>query len=88
MDNSSSFRHNESMDLSVGYNHGNDDDDIEGRDKPKVSYICGGNIAELKIIGCGKENKFDKDSVIRCMFCSHRIFYKKREKKIIQYLAR
>ena len=47
MDNSTSFRHNESMDLSVGYNHGNDDDDIEGRDKPKVSYICGGKKAEV-----------------------------------------
>jgi hypothetical protein len=47
MDNSSSFRHNESMDLSVGYNHANDDDDIEGRDKPKVSYICGGKNAEV-----------------------------------------
>ena len=47
MDNSTSFRNNESMDLSVGYNHANDDDDIEGRDKPKVSYICGGNFAEF-----------------------------------------
>ena len=33
--------------------------------------------------GCGKENKLDRDSVIRCIYCSHRIFYKKREKKII-----
>ena len=42
MDNSSSYRLNESMDLSAAYNHGNGEDDIEGRDKPKVSYICGG----------------------------------------------
>ncbi len=34
-------------------------------------------------IGCGKENKLDKDSVIRCIHCGHRIFYKKRERKMI-----
>jgi hypothetical protein len=45
MDNS--YRLNDSMDLSAGYNHANDDDDIEGRVKPKVSYICGGNFAEF-----------------------------------------
>ena len=39
-------------------------------------------------IGCGKENALDRDSVIRCINCGHRIFYKKREKKTIQYLAR
>ncbi|TNV81032.1 hypothetical protein FGO68_gene14496 [Halteria grandinella] len=56
-------------------------DDLEqtGRELPKVSYICG---------GCGREQKLDKDAVIRCMHCSHRIFYKRREKKLLQYLAR
>ena len=39
-------------------------------------------------IGCGKDNKLDKDSVIRCIYCGHRIFYKKRERKLLQYEAR
>ncbi len=66
--------------------------DGESREKAKVVYICGGKkiILRLKIciVGCGKENAFDRDSVIRCIHCGHRIFYKKREKKPIQYLAR
>ena len=75
------------MDLASRMNDG--DEDIEGREKPKVSYNCGGMLLDdLYFVGCGKENKLDRDSVIRCMFCSHRIFYKKREKKILQYLAR
>lgn len=40
------------------------------------------------MIGCGKDNKLDKDSVIRCIHCGHRIFYKKRERKLLQYEAR
>lgn len=39
-------------------------------------------------VGCGKENKFDRDSVLRCLHCGHRIFYKKRDRAIMQYLAR
>jgi len=46
---------------------------------PKTSYICG---------NCGKDAQFDKDSGIRCTHCGHRIFYKKRERKPLQYDAR
>ncbi|CDW74081.1 dna-directed rna polymerases and iii subunit rpabc4-like [Stylonychia lemnae] len=55
------------------------EEDMDSREKPKVTYICG---------GCGKDNKLDKDSVIRCTHCGHRIFYKKRERKLLQYEAR
>jgi len=44
-----------------------------------VHYICG---------ECGKDNTLDKETVIRCEFCAHRIFYKKRERKLLQYEAR
>ena len=46
---------------------------------PKTTYICG---------NCGKDAKFDKDTGIRCVHCGHRIFYKKRERKPLQYDAR
>ena len=36
---------------------------------PKTTYICG---------SCGKDVKVDRDSGIKCLFCGHRIFYKKR----------
>ena len=39
-------------------------------------------------IDCGKENTLDQKSVIRCIVCGHRIFYKKRERKLLQYEAR
>lgn len=71
--------------------HEINDEDMESREKPKVTYICGGkNSIRSKTfsIGCGKDNRLDKDSVIRCIHCGHRIFYKKRERKLIQYEAR
>ena len=46
---------------------------------PKTTYICG---------NCGKDAHFDKDTGIRCKNCGHRIFYKKRERKPLQYDAR
>lgn len=53
---------------------------MQDRDEPAVvTYTCG---------GCGKDVKIDKDSGIRCYHCSHRIFYKKRERKLLQYNAR
>jgi DNA-directed RNA polymerase I, II, and III subunit RPABC4 len=55
----------------------NDMNDELGR--PKVTYVCG---------SCGKENAFDDKDVIRCFQCGHRIFYKKRERKLLQYEAR
>jgi len=42
----------------------------------------------IDVLGCGKDNKLDKDSPIRCSHCGHRIFYKKRERKLLQYEAR
>ena len=45
-------------------------------------------IAEESCLDCGKENTLDQKSVIRCIVCGHRIFYKKRERKLLQYEAR
>jgi DNA-directed RNA polymerase I, II, and III subunit RPABC4 len=47
--------------------------------RPKVHYVCG---------SCGKDNTLDENAVIRCYNCGHRIFYKKRERKLLQYEAR
>lgn len=47
--------------------------------KQTVTYVCG---------SCGKNNKLDQGSVIKCSFCGHRILYKKRERKLLQYEAR
>lgn len=56
------------------------DEEMEQKDQiPRTAYICG---------GCGKDVKLDKDSNIRCMYCGHRIFYKKRDRKLLQYNAR
>jgi DNA-directed RNA polymerases I, II, and III subunit RPABC4 len=44
-----------------------------------VIYVCG---------KCGKDNKLDGEAVIKCISCGGRIFYKKRERKLIQYEAR
>lgn len=46
---------------------------------PSTVYICG---------SCGKDVKVDKDSGIKCLHCGHRIFYKKRDRKLLQYDAR
>jgi len=54
----------------------------EGQDehgRPKVHYVCG---------SCGKDNTLDENAVIRCYNCGHRIFYKKRERRLLQYEAR
>ena len=47
--------------------------------RPKVHYVCG---------SCGKDNTLDENAVIRCYNCGHRIFYKKRERRLLQYEAR
>lgn len=52
---------------------------IDEPGRPMVHYVCG---------SCGKDNKLDENSVIRCHNCGHRIFYKKRERKLLQYEAR
>jgi DNA-directed RNA polymerase subunit RPC12/RpoP len=49
-------------------------------ERPAVLYVCG---------KCGKDHKLDHDTnVIKCPFCAGRIFYKKRERKLIQYESR
>eukprot|EP00354_Favella_ehrenbergii_P011577 CAMPEP_0170467474 /NCGR_PEP_ID=MMETSP0123-20130129/11040_1 /TAXON_ID=182087 /ORGANISM="Favella ehrenbergii, Strain Fehren 1" /LENGTH=60 /DNA_ID=CAMNT_0010733851 /DNA_START=52 /DNA_END=234 /DNA_ORIENTATION=+ len=47
-------------------------------ERPKVHYVCG---------DCGKDNQPDKD-MIRCIYCGYRIFYKKRDRALLQYEAR
>jgi DNA-directed RNA polymerase I, II, and III subunit RPABC4 len=54
-------------------------DGMEEHGHPKVHYVCG---------SCGKDNTLDDQTVIRCHSCGHRIFYKKRERKLLQYEAR
>ena len=58
----------------------------------KVHYVCGGKFDHVNesifVLDCGKDNTLDKDTVIRCIYCGHRIFYKKRERKLLQYEAR
>jgi hypothetical protein len=39
--NMSSYRHDLSMDM-MSRNNNDGDEDVEGRDKPKVAYNCGG----------------------------------------------
>ncbi len=56
----------------------NTEDDIFNQ-STVAEYICG---------NCGKNAKIDKDSGIRCQHCGYRIFYKKRERKMLQYNAR
>lgn len=64
-------------------------DDDMALDRPRVSYICGGKrFAWVTEEGCGKTNALDKETIIRCISCGHRIFYKQRERKLLQYEAR
>ena len=60
-------------------NYNMPEENFDQRDQPRTTYICG---------GCGKDVKLDKDDSIICMHCGHRIFYKKRERKCLQYDAR
>lgn len=55
----------------------NDEVDTTMNDPLQVVYICG---------GCGKDVRIiDQGMGIRCNHCAHRIFYKKRDRKCIQY---
>ena len=65
--------------------------DGEENQMVKVQYVCGGKLDFrflYPFLDCGKENTLDQKSVIRCIVCGHRIFYKKRERKLLQYEAR
>lgn len=64
------------IDTAAGLQHFDEEDPNQ---QPRTTYICG---------GCGKDVKLDKDAGIRCIYCGHRIFYKKRERKLLQYSAR
>ncbi len=69
----------------------------EEYERPKVHYVCGGKYKHPSIdfithscvvIDCGKDNTPDKDQMIRCIYCGYRIFYKKRDRALLQYEAR
>ncbi|KAL1926152.1 hypothetical protein VTP01DRAFT_6017 [Rhizomucor pusillus] len=47
--------------------------------QPAMAYIC----AE-----CGTENALKPREPIRCQDCGHRIMYKKRTKRMVQFEAR
>lgn len=40
----------------------------------RTTYVCG---------GCGKDVRLDRDGNIKCNDCGHRIFYKKRDRKLL-----
>ena len=63
-------------DTMAGQGFGAEQDEHTNR---KVHYICG---------SCGKDNAFDGEQCVKCHTCGHRIFYKKRERKLLQYEAR
>ena len=65
------------MMMGAGQFDAQNQQDEHGR--AKVHYVCG---------SCGKDNVLDENAVIRCSSCGHRIFYKKRERKLLQYEAR
>ncbi|ORZ25410.1 DNA directed RNA polymerase [Absidia repens] len=44
-----------------------------------MSYICA---------DCGAENQLKPREPIRCQDCGHRIMYKKRTKRMVQFEAR
>jgi DNA-directed RNA polymerase subunit RPC12/RpoP len=48
--------------------------EIDGDHLVAVVYVCG---------KCGKDNKLDSEAVVKCLTCGGRIFYKKRERKLI-----
>ena len=69
------------------------DPNEEEYEKVRVHYVCAGKLnnqinSNSFLLDCGKDNTLDKDAVVICMFCRHRIFYKKRERKLLQYEAR
>ncbi|NP_001150838.1 DNA-directed RNA polymerases I, II, and III 7.3 kDa polypeptide [Zea mays] len=44
-----------------------------------VTYVCG---------DCGAENTVKLVDVVQCRECGHRILYKKRTRRIVQFEAR
>lgn len=47
--------------------------------KPDMEYICA---------DCGAKNEIKSREPIRCRECGHRIMYKKRTKRMVQFEAR
>lgn len=66
-------------DLAVGGNEVQINNGGQIDNGPKTTYICG---------NCGKDVYLDKLTGIVCQHCGHRIFYKKRDRKLLQYDAR
>ncbi|KAJ9607770.1 DNA-directed RNA polymerase core subunit rpc10 [Cladophialophora chaetospira] len=51
----------------------------EGASGPLVSYVCG---------DCASKVQLTKGDVIRCSMCGHRVLYKERTKRMVQFEAR
>ncbi|CAO3659280.1 unnamed protein product [Rhizopus stolonifer] len=49
------------------------------RQPPAMIYLCA---------DCGLENQLKPREPIRCQDCGHRIMYKKRTKRMVQFEAR
>ncbi|KAI8983092.1 DNA directed RNA polymerase [Pilobolus umbonatus] len=49
------------------------------RQPAAMTYICA---------DCGQENQLKPREPIRCQDCGHRIMYKKRTKRMVQFEAR
>ncbi|ORX76873.1 hypothetical protein BCR32DRAFT_329146 [Anaeromyces robustus] len=53
--------------------------DLRTQSPQRITYICG---------DCGVENEIRAKEPIRCRDCGHRIMYKKRTKRMVQFEAR
>jgi len=60
---------------SAGTNYGN----YQARQRSDVQYLCA---------DCGVENEIKPREPIRCKACGHRIMYKKRTSRMVQFEAR
>ncbi|CAE6345143.1 unnamed protein product [Rhizoctonia solani] len=62
----------------------------------EMDYLCAGKFASCKffftfqifVIDCGAKNEIRPREPIRCKECGHRIMYKKRTTRIVQFEAR
>ncbi|KAG2172159.1 hypothetical protein INT44_005530 [Umbelopsis vinacea] len=56
----------------------------------QMAYICAAHLITYPrlIIACGSENTIKPREPIRCQDCGHRIMYKKRTRRMVQFEAR
>lgn len=62
---------------STGFNSGLAAGDASGG--PTVQYVCG---------ECAAKVSLGRGDVIRCSMCGHRVLYKERTKRMVQFEAR